>query len=295
LFCAARAVLDPGDEVIVLTPYWPLIPGVLQSCGAIPVEVPLTQQLYRDPKADIGCALQSALTDKTRALYAITPNNPDGHVFDRQQLEAIAAFAVRHDLWVLADEVYWDFVYDGEHRPLASMEGMAARTITCHSLSKSHALAGARIGYVAASEQVIDATRRISNHTVYNVPVPMQRAALAALADGDAFITEARDRYRRARDRACAALAERAIPHRMPAGGSFVFLDLSGPLAGKPLQRLLELAIDRGVLLAPGDAFGRDYSSFVRLCFTGAEIDRVLEGIDGLARAIDALATEAAS
>jgi aspartate/methionine/tyrosine aminotransferase len=292
LFCAARAVLDPGDEVIVLTPYWPLITGVLSTAGAVPVEVGITQQLYRDPTFDVRSTILRACTDKTRAIYAVSPNNPDGHVFSRAQAEAIASVARGPTMWVFAGEVYADFVYDRTHEPFANLPGMRDRTITAHSLSKSHALAGARIGYVVASEEVIDATRRISNHTVYNVPVPMQRAALAALAFGDRFIAEAASDYRRARDAACDALSRHGIPHHRPMGASFVFLDLERILGGRPLQPLLERAIDRGVLLAPGDAFGQAHPSTARLCFTTVPIADVLRGIDRLAAAVDSFAEE---
>jgi aspartate/methionine/tyrosine aminotransferase len=288
LFCAARAVLDPGDDVLVVSPYWPLIPGVLKTCGANPVEVPLSSRLYREPDLDVAGVLSRAHGSRTRGLYLTTPNNPDGQVWTRSQLEAVAAFARRHDLWVLADEVYADFVYEGEHRSIASFPGMADRTITCHSLSKSHALAGARVGYVIASQRVIDATRRISNHTVYNVPVPMQRAALRALETGEAWLADARARYVRARDAASRALTEVGIPHAMPRGGTFFFVDLSRLLGDRPLQAVLERAVDEGVLVAPGEAFGADYDAHVRLCFTGVQEERVVDGIARLGRALAA-------
>ena len=183
LFCAARAILNPGDEVLVVTPYWPLIAGVLRTVGAVVVEVPLTQALYRDEGFDIVATLEQASTTRTRALYLVSPNNPDGHVYQAAQLAQFAAFAQRHNLWVLSDEVYADYSYDRPHMSIAHQPEMAARTIRSFSLSKSHGLAGARIGYVVAQPAVIDATRRISNHTVYNVPAAMQHVALAALED----------------------------------------------------------------------------------------------------------------
>lgn len=292
LFCAARAVLDPGDEVLVVTPYWPLVVGVLSTAGVVPVEVPLTGRLLREPALDVAAVLRRALTPRTRALYFSSPGNPDGYVFQADELAVFAAVAQAHDLWVFSDEVYADFVYEGVHRPFASVPGMAPRTITCHSLSKSHALAGARVGYVSASERVIDATRRMSNHTVYNVPVAMQRVALAALEDGGTFLDDARAVYREARDAACAALVRHGIAHDVPSGGSFVFLDLTDRLGGRPLSRALELGIDHGVLLAPGDAFGAAHATSARLCFTGVPRDDVVRGIDRFAAALAALALE---
>jgi len=292
LFCAVRALMDPGDEVLVLTPYWPLITGVLSTAGAVPVEVPLTQSLYGDEPTDITAALRGRLSPRTRGLYVTSPNNPDGYVYSRAELDAVREFAIAHDLWVFSDEVYADFVYDGVHVPLANLPGMEGRTVTGHSLSKSHALAGARIGYVSASERVIDAARRIANHTVYNVPVPMQRMAHAAVQHGDAFVAEARALYREARDRSVEALVKHGVPHHVPRGGSFVFVELASRLGGHGVLRALELAVDRGVLLAPGDAFGAAHTTAARLCFTGVPVGEVLRGIERFASALDALALE---
>jgi aspartate/methionine/tyrosine aminotransferase len=289
LFCAARALLDPGDEVLVASPYWPLIMGVLHACGAVPVEVPLSWPLYREADFDVVGALERARTSRTRAIYIITPGNPDGQVYSHEQLQAIASFAREHGLWVIADEVYADFVYDGEHQSIARLEGMADRTVTGFSLSKSHGLAGARIGYVVASEPVIAAARRISNHTVYNVPVAMQRAALAAIeAEGD-WVDRARESYREARDLAVESLRGLGLDVAVPRGGSFVFVDLASKLAGMPMRALIERGIDEGVLVAPGEAFGRDYASFARLCFTGVNLEQLREGMARFSRALGAM------
>ena len=286
LFCAARAVLNPGDEVLVTAPYWPLIMGVLQTAGAKPIEVTLRTLDGGEP-VDVRAALEAARSERTRAVYYVSPNNPDGHVLADQELEVIAQFARDHDLWVVADEVYADFVYDGVHRSIAGRDGLAERTIASYSLSKSYGLAGARIGFVVASERVIDATRRMSNHTVYNVPVPMQRAALAALQSGSGWIDAARVAYKAARDRTCAALDALELRYRKPAGGSFVFVDLRERLGGRPLEEFLQGAVDEGVLLAPGRAFGEDFAGFARLCFTGAPIEDVLLGVERIGRVLE--------
>jgi aspartate/methionine/tyrosine aminotransferase len=289
LFCAVRALIDPGDEVLVASPYWPLFPGLLKTAGGRLVDVPVTGELYRDDGVDIQAQLEAKRSGATRAIYIITPNNPDGMVYSRAQLEQVAAFAKRHDLWVLSDEVYADFVYSGEHVSIATLPGMAERTVTSFSLSKSHALAGARIGYVVAPERVIDATRRISNHTVYNVPVAMQRVAHAALIDSDDWLKSAHATYRAARDATAAALDEAGLSYDLPRGGSFFFFDVSEQLGERPMQELLERGIDHGVLLAPGGAFGQGCDGYVRLCFTGVPVDQVCEGVSRFAKALGSL------
>jgi aspartate/methionine/tyrosine aminotransferase len=291
LFCAVRAVLDPGDEVLVSAPYWPLSVGVLRAAGAIPVEVPLTTRLAEDPALDPAALLAPALTPRTRAVYLITPNNPDGKVLSPAHLSSIARLARERGLWVIADEVYADYVYDGVHTSIARLDGMAERTLSVYSLSKSHSLAGVRIGFALAPERVVTLARRIATHTVFNVPVACQRVALAALSAPPQWLEAARRSYREARDRTVEALGE--LANGPPEGGSYVFLDfralLAGPNGARPLTELLGRAIDRGVLLAPGDGFGDAYSGWARLCFTSAPLSRVLEGVARLKAAVQDL------
>ncbi len=290
LFCAARAILDPGDEVLVAAPYWPLAVGVLRAAGAVPVEVPLTTRLYADPRADAASLLSEAITPRTRALYLITPNNPDGKVLSGAQLAGVARLARARGLWVLADEVYADYVYEGEHTSIARIDGMAARTISVYSLSKSHALAGVRVGFAVGPARAIAVARRISTHTVFNVPVVAQRLALAALGEPEAWLDAARSDYREARDVTLRALDGTGATAHAPDGGSYVFVDFATVLQGRPLGQLLERAIDRGVLLAPGNGFGHAFATWARLCFTSVPRPRLVEGLDRLRGAIDDLA-----
>ncbi len=287
LFCAARAILDPGDEVLLASPYWPLSHGILHAAGARPIEVPLTNRLYADPEVDAGALFEQALTPRTRAIYVITPNNPDGKVLSRRDLESIARVARARDLWVFADEVYADYTYDREHVSLASLDGMFDRTVTASSFSKSHALAGARVGFVVAPERVVAAARKVSTHTVFNVPVVTQRVAAAAMSDDAAWIEGARTEYRAARDAAVLALRDARVAFSVAEGGSYLFLDFTELLGGRPLKILLERAIDHGVLLAPGDAFGAGFERCARLCFTSVPRAELAIGILRLRKAMD--------
>jgi aspartate/methionine/tyrosine aminotransferase len=167
---------------------------------------------------------------------------------------------------------------------------MAERTIVVQSFSKSYALAGARVGAVVAPEPVIAAARRVGVHTVFNVPLAMQRSALGALRTGDAWMRAARDEYRAARDETVAALAGSGLRFSVAEGATYLFLDFGPVLDGRPLGVALERAIDHGVLLAPGDAFGRAYPDCARLCFTAVPRPRLADGIVRLRAAIDSLA-----
>jgi aspartate/methionine/tyrosine aminotransferase len=248
--------------------------------------VPLTARLYADPSLDPAALLAAAVTPRTRALYVTSPNNPDGKVLSGKQLEAIARFARASGLWVLADEVYADYVYDGEHRSIARCEGMPERTVSVYSLSKSHGLAGARIGFLVAPERVTRVARRIATHTVFHVPVAAQRVALVAASGDESWIDDARRDYHGSRAAMMHALEGAALRVAAPEGGSYAFIDFAPLLAGRKLSELLERCVDRGVLLAPGEAFGADYASWARLCFTSVPRPRLLEGVARLREAM---------
>lgn len=289
LSCVARVVLDAGDDVLVATPYWPLTHGIVTQTGARVVEVPLTSVLYDDESLDAGELFARAVTPTTRAIYVISPNNPDGKVLSRKHAEQIARFAVARDLWVFSDEVYADYTYSREPTSLARLPGMAERTLTAYSFSKSHALAGARVGWVVGPADVIAAARKVSVHTAFNVPVAMQHVALAALASGDAWIDEARNEYRAARDAAAKALEGSGATFSLAEGGVYLFVDFADVLGDRPLKDLLEIAIQEGVLLAPGESFGAAHATCARLCYTSVPVPRMLEGIARLRRAIEKL------
>ena len=264
LSCAVQALCDPGDELILMTPHWPLIRGIALGFGVVPVEVPY------------GASLEAAITPRTTAIYLATPNNPDGAMLPASELAAIAGLASSKNLWLLSDEVYEDYGYDAHHTSLASVPGAAERTITVFSFAKSYAQAGLRVGYALGPEGVIATMRKLVNHSVYNVPVAMQRAALGAMRNGPAFLAHARESYRAARDRARARLV---APAEMPAGGAYLWVDFR-TWTGDDCMPILESCAAAGVLLAPGSAFGAACSGFARLCFTGVPGDRLDEGID---------------
>jgi N-succinyldiaminopimelate aminotransferase len=295
LSCAVRALLDPGEEILLLAPHWPLIRGIAIAHGVRPVEVPFSHRLLREPGLDPAALIEPYLTPRTGAIYLCTPNNPDGMVFTPEMLATISHVAAKHDLWVLSDEVYEDYVYDGTHRSIGALPGMHERTITVYSFSKSHAMAGLRIGYCVGSRAAIAAVRKMANHSVYNVPQALQRAALAALEGGELFLADARVAYRKARDYAAASVA---APTMVPQGSTYLFLDLnqwSAPCPGEAARdcsdaagcwRVLERLADEGVLLAPGAAFGARYAGWARLCYTSVDFERLGEGIARLNRVL---------
>lgn len=281
--CATRALLDEGDEVLILSPFWPLARGIVLSVGARPVEVPFSTELYSNPSVDPRALIRPFITDRTAAIYLINPNNPDGKVLGQAELAAVADLARHHGLWVLSDEVYEDFIFDGRsHLSIATLPGMDERTITVFSFSKSYAQAGLRVGYLVGPESAIAAIRKLANHSIYNVPRAMQRSALAALVHGEKFLASARDEYVRARDLAVAKLG---IPCRVPEAGTYLFVDLAGALRGsEQVIDLLERLAAEGILLAPGEAFGAAHATWARLCYTAVPREKLGVGLEKMGK-----------
>lgn len=286
LSCSVRAVLDPGDEIILLAPYWPMIRQIAYSCSVHPVEVPFSHRLLREPELDPEKLIESYLRPRTAAIYMCTPNNPDGMVFGDRELRAIANVAARNNLWVISDEVYEEFTYDGRvHKSIATYPGMAERTMTAFSFSKSYGQAGLRVGYTVGPPEAIAAIRKMANASVYSVPRAMQRAAMAALTHGDDFLADARAKYVAARDRAHSLVKAPAV---VPQGSTYLFLDL-GEWAGDEAccMSLLERFAEAGLLLTPGAAFGTMFGRWARMCFTAVDTERLEEGIARLNRVLD--------
>jgi N-succinyldiaminopimelate aminotransferase len=260
----ATALLSPGDELLLPSPFWPLIRGVARFRGVVPVEVPLFTRLS-EPSFDPIAALEAALTERTAALYINSPHNPTGVTLPVPVLERMVAFAQKHNLWLLTDEVYEDIYFEGEPpRSIWTLPGAAERSIVTHSVSKAYGLAGARVGFTHGPREAMQVVRGVQTFYTYCAPRPMQLGAAAALRDGDHWLAEARAEY----GAAARATAE-ALGQRPPSGGTFFFFDLRPFLRkGETPMQLLERCVDGGVMLTPGSASGEAYGDWARVCFT---------------------------
>lgn len=280
LSCVVDALVDPGDEVIVLAPFWPLIRGIVASRGAAPVEVPFFDRLGA-PGFDPEAAIARAVTPRTAAIYVNAPNNPTGRVLPAEVVVAVARVVRRHDLWVLSDDVYEDLAYVDPGPPIWTRPELRDRTLATHSFSKSHALAGARVGYTHGPAEAMRAIRGVQTFKTYCAPTPFQFAAARALAEGDAWLAESRALYAAAGRKAAAALGVPA-----PEAGTFLFFDVAPRLRpGEALDGFLERCFEAGVLLTPGTAAGAAYRTFVRLCFTAVapeDLDLALARVRGV-------------
>jgi len=274
LGAALGALTSPGDEVLVLAPFWPLIRGIALAFRAVPVEVPFYDRVTS--ASDAVAAVGERLTSRTVAVYVSTPSNPTGRVLPADQLEALADFAARQGLWLLADEVYEDYVYRGSHVSIARYA--PERTLSVFSFSKSYGMAGNRVGYLVGPAGAIAQALKISTHTFYAAPTGGQIAGLRALRDGDAWLADARQRYREVAERTAGLLGLPA-----PAGATYHFLDVGRRLDERGVWGFLEDCVDRGVALAPGPSCGAGYDRFVRLCYTAAPPDAVTAAVNRVA------------
>lgn len=261
---SCQALLDPGDEVLLPSPYWPLIRGLIASRGAVPVEVPLWTRLD-EPGFDLEAELEARVTPRTAALYLNSPHNPTGRILPDAQVAAVARVAERHDLWVLSDDVYEDLWYGAEApAPPWTREDLRARTVATHSVSKAYGMAGVRVGYTHGPASAMRAVRAVQLHQTYCAPRPMQLAAARALREGDEWLARLRAAYAEAARMTAATLG---VP-RVEAG-AFVFFDVAqrvGP--AEDAMPFLERCVDAGVLLVPGAACGAAHRTWARACFT---------------------------
>jgi N-succinyldiaminopimelate aminotransferase len=275
------ALIEPGDEVIIPSPFWPLIRGAVRARSGVAVEVPLFTRLD-EPSFDPVAAIEAAITDRTTAVYLNTPHNPTGRVLAPEVLDGIAALAVKYDLWIIADEVYEDVWFTGS-APISSFArpGFAGRTIVTHSVSKAYGLAGARVGYTHGPHEIMDVIRGVQTFYSYCAPRPMQFGAAEALNHGDGWLDEMRALYARA-GRAAAETLEIAPPQ----GGTFLFFDTTRFMhSGETLTDVLERCLAGGVMLTPGTACGTHFSSWARLCFTSVsepDLRQALELLRGV-------------
>ncbi|MCB2200456.1 pyridoxal phosphate-dependent aminotransferase [bacterium] len=275
LFLALRRLLDPGSEVLVLAPYWTIFKMVAATAGVRVVEVPFFDKVAEDLTTDLEALLAPHLTDKTAAIYFNNPNNPGGVLLDRGQLEQLGRFASKHDLWVLSDEAYEDFVWSDQLCvSIGSLEGMAERTISVFSFSKSYAMAGLRLGFVAATEGAIAAMNPGHVGVGYEPPRAVQVQAIRALERRDRIVPRLYRAYLEGRD---AALRHIELPTLRADGSFFLFIDLRDRWAGLDDKAKLDRMLSAGVVLSPGAPFGQEYDGWARFCFTTEKPEVIAE------------------
>jgi aspartate/methionine/tyrosine aminotransferase len=245
------ALLEPGDEVIILEPFYENYGPDAILAGAKPVFVPLERPLWKlDPDR-----LRKAFTNKTKAIVVNTPHNPTGRVFTREEMTLIAELCVEHDVWAITDEVYEHIRYAGNHHPMATWPGMKDRTITVSSLSKTFSCTGWRIGYVIAPPPQTGAIRKVHDFLTVGAPAPLQTAAAVGMAfDADYYNHLALD-YRARRDVLVSALADAGFVFCVPEGAYYILADFSALSHKTDTVFAKWMAQEIGVVPVPGSSF----------------------------------------
>jgi aminotransferase len=251
MIASLMAVVDPGDEVIVFEPFYENYGPDATLCGARPVFVPLRPPAFTFDRDELA----RAFSPRTKAIVVNTPNNPTGRVFTREELAAIAALCERHDVLAVTDEIYEHIVYDGAHVPIATLEGMAERTITISGFSKTFSVTGWRVGTIVAPPDLTAAIRKVHDFLTVGAPAPLQQACAAALDFGSGYYERLASEYRARRDQLHSALVEAGFRPRLPEGAYYLLCDIAG--FGFPDDvTFARWLIERvGVAGVPGSAF----------------------------------------
>ncbi len=278
LYGAFQSVLDQGDDALVFSPYWTPIGDLVTGTQARPLLVP-TITARRN---GIRKTLEQFSTPQTRAIYYNTPQNPSGLVFTRAEAEEVAAFAIERDLIVIADEAYEDLVYEGEHVSIASLPGMAERTITAFTFSKTYAMTGWRAGYAVAKEPFMTALRKMVLYSTNGVTTPVQYAMLQALATPEAAIAARREEYRKRRDLLVAGLNEVGLECEPPAGAFYAFPNVEK--ISKSSRNAAQILLEKAhIATIPGVVFGAQGEGHLRFGYaiTIKEIENCVEALRG--------------
>jgi aspartate aminotransferase len=278
LYVAFQAVLDPGDDVLLFSPFWTPIREMINGAQARPLLVPTAAAR----RHGLTATLETMATPETRAIYYNTPQNPAGTVFTREEAMEVAAFAKKRDLIVIADEAYEDLVYEGEHVSIASLPGMAERTISTYTFSKSYGMTGWRVGYLAAKEPFTTGLRKLVLYSVNGVSTPSQWAALEALSLTEQDFAARRGQYRERRELLVSGLNEIGLPCETPAGAFYAFprVDSIHKESRKAAEILLEKA---HVATIPGTVFGAQGEGHLRFGYA-TSIETIHSGLEALRR-----------
>lgn len=294
LFLAFQGLLSAGEEVLVLSPHWMAIPKLVGfAAGARYRTLPAYLDIQSGALTPQGFAdrIRQALAPETRGIYLNTPNNPTGVVLDRPYLEALAALAIERDLWVVSDEAYEHLLYDGAtHVSIAALPGMAERTLSVYTFSKSYAMTGWRLGYIVSPKELRPVMGPLlSFYSTHGVFPAVQTAGRIALTGPQTCVAEMRGAYEERRGLLMRGLeGQGAITVPAPRGAFYAFANVSGARAGRDIWDLVREWLAIGVAVLPGTAFGPGFEDWVRMSLATRRDD-----VEDAARALHAHAMAA--
>jgi aminotransferase len=275
---AMRAIVNPGDEVVMTDPHYVAYDSSVILAGGNPVMVPTCQAGSFEVEAK---DIEARITDRTKAILIGYPANPTGAVMPRQKLLDIAGLARRRNLMVISDEIYARLTYNGEHTCFASLPGAKENTILLGGFSKAYAMTGWRIGYAAAPREIIAAMTKIHQYTIMSAPTPSQVAAMEALKTGEPDVLEMVEDYNRRRKVIVKVLNDIGLPCFEPKGAFYAFPSVTG--TGLDSEEFSEkLLMEEKVAVVPGAAFGDCGEGYVRCCYATslADIEEALRRME---------------
>ena len=255
MMTAMMTVTNPGDKVVIFSPFYENYGADTILSGAEPIYVPLTPPAFNfDPEM-----LEDAFRQHPKALILCNPSNPCGKVFTRAELETIAALANKYDVYVITDEVYEHIVYAPHtHTYFATLPGMWERTISCSSLSKTYSVTGWQLGYVIAPAPIIERAKKVHDFLTVGAAAPLQEAVIPGLKFGQDYYDDLLQKYTHKRDLFCKGLDDLGLVHNIPQGAYYVMLDISAFGYDSDLQFCEDLAAKVGVGAVPGSSFFRE-------------------------------------
>ena len=269
MMAALMSVINPGDKVIVFSPFYENYGADAILTNAVPIYVPLVPPEFNFNRK----ALRAAFEQRPKALILCNPGNPTGKVFSRNELLEIAALAEEFDVWVVTDEVYEHIVYPPfKHTYFASLPGMFNRTISCSSLSKTYSITGWRLGYIIAPPKVIDVARKVHDFLTVGAAAPLQEAAVTALLFPDFYYDGLEAQYRQKKDLFLGFLDAAGLKYTAPQGAYYVMADISEFRFDSDIVFCEWMAKEVGVAAVPGSSFFReDIRNFIRFHFAKKE------------------------
>ncbi|MDD6000127.1 MAG: aminotransferase class I/II-fold pyridoxal phosphate-dependent enzyme [Lachnospiraceae bacterium] len=284
---ALRAMLNPGDEVIIPEPCYVSYLPCVQLADGVPVTISLkNENQFRLTKEE----LEAAITDKTKILVMAFPNNPTGAIMTREDLEAIAEVIIKHDLYVISDEIYAELTYSGNHVSIASLPGMRERTIVIGGFSKAFAMTGWRLGYAMGPAMIMEQMVKIHQFAIMCAPTTSQYAAIVAMRDCDKDVVHMREAYDQRRRYMLNAFKEIGLPCFEPKGAFYLFPDIRefGIPSEEFATRLLKA---KKLAVVPGDAFGDCGEGFLRISYAYS-LEELKTAVGRLAEFVEELRAE---
>lgn len=274
-----KAILQPNEEVLILSPQWLFAVGLVRAAGGHAIEVPVFLELGHDPAFDLMAALQAHLTEKTKAIYFNTPNNPTGFSLNEAMLKTIAIFAQKNDLWIVTDNAYENYNYSQqEFIDIAKLCDAKDRTFSVYSFSKTYAMPGYRVGFIVVPDCMEENIKKWGLYSIYSLSTTSQYAAFQALDTNKTVLEDYKNRAKIAKNIVNEKLL---IPHSEIHGGLYTFLNLKCWKKGTADEFLNE-SINAGVSIAPGIGFGQHCAEYARLCFTSVDNESLEKAIERL-------------